>query len=230
MPTVMNTLPKIHHIKTRKYVPSLTQPCLIWADLFRPFFLFTFTFMNHCRFPNKSHFYGFAVALCLILPVTNTAAEIPAVKTKSSSLPPESQPRQLPECQLLPLPDSGQIRFQLSNPHPYGWRILSWKTPFDAWFSEFLTIADDNHSLGYRGALAKRGAPSEEDYVQLLPMQTLSVMLDLSQAYSLTPGQYQVTLLPLQLQALDFISEAQVPSERAEILMLQCPSLTLTFP
>lgn len=231
MPTVMNTSPKTPHTKTRKQVPSLTQSCLTWAEFLRPFFHNTSTYLRHCRAPCKSRSHGFVVALYLILPLTNAAAELPVLKTKkpSSHLPAPDQ-RRLPECQLWPLSQTGLVQFQLNNPYPYGWRVLSWKTPFDAWFSEFLTIADDKHSLSYRGALAKRGAPTEEDYIQLQPMQTLSVTLDLSQAYRLTPGQYLITLLPLQLEALDFISEAQAPSERAEILTLHCPSLSLTIP
>ncbi|MCL1117510.1 MULTISPECIES: hypothetical protein [Pseudomonadati] len=105
-------------------------------------------------------------------------------------------------CELTTTPQNGQLQFSMRNSGTNSWQFLSWNTPFDAWFSQFMTITRAGKSVQYQGALAKRGKPQSEDFIQLKPMQTLTVDLDLTQAYMLTPGTYQITISPILLEML----------------------------
>jgi hypothetical protein len=106
------------------------------------------------------------------------------------------------KCELTTTSQIGQLQFSVRNTGTNSWQFLSWNTPFDAWFSKFMTLTRGEATIEYQGALAKRGKPQSEDFIQLKPMQTLTVDLDLTQAYMLTSGQYQITISPILLENL----------------------------
>ncbi|WP_124015472.1 hypothetical protein [Shewanella vesiculosa] len=130
------------------------------------------------------------------------------------------------QCSLNTTSKIGQLQFSVSNAGTTGWQFLSWNTPFDAWFSQFMTITRGGTAIEYQGALAKRAKPQSEDFIQLNPMQTVIAYLDLTQAYRLTPGHYKITLSPIVLEALPTnmptLNSIEQPSYK-----LQCNSLML---
>ncbi|MXR68821.1 protease [Shewanella insulae] len=130
----------------------------------------------------------------------------------------------LPYCHLIKAEQGNTLTFEISVPANTHWYLLSWHTPFDAWFSNFLTLTDLNshQSLQYQGALAKRGEPTDEDYLLLPAGESLSVSLDLAQAFAIRPGRYQAALRPLRLYR-DLNDKAQSTS-------LECPTLEVNLP
>lgn len=132
------------------------------------------------------------------------------------------------QCTLIATPTTGQIQFTIRNTDTTPWQFLSWNTPFDAWFSQFLTITHAGTPLKYQGALAKRGKPQEEDFILLDAMQTLTINLDLLQAYKIPPGQYQVTIVPIPLAARQNNSLTR-PHTAQESFLLHCNTLALTI-
>jgi hypothetical protein len=117
-------------------------------------------------------------------------------------------------CELQATETEYRIQFQLHNTQATGWQFLRWHTPFDTWFSEFMSIKVNGKPLEYQGALVKRGLPQAEDFIHLAPMQTLTIDLDLSQAYALTAGHYQIAIAPIRLEALpkDGSLDTQTPA------------------
>ncbi|MCE9686941.1 hypothetical protein LZP73_12130 [Shewanella sp. AS16] len=129
------------------------------------------------------------------------------------------------ECRLTQVRDTTEVQFRLSNGGQDTWRLLSWHTPFDAWFSEFMHISREGRALRYLGALAKRGAPVAEDYLLLPPGASLVTDLDLSQAYRLESGSYKVELEPIVLSSYTGDSHAATRQ-----LSLACEPLLLRLP
>lgn len=114
------------------------------------------------------------------------------------------------------------INFIITNNDANLWSFLSWHTPFDAWFSEFMTITTvDGSALLYQGALAKRGAPRAADMMRIIPGKPLSVQLNLSQAYQIPPATYLIKIKPFSLKTL---------MDPKETFILHCPPFTLRIP
>jgi hypothetical protein len=117
------------------------------------------------------------------------------------------------------------ILISISNQSKQTWRFLSWHTPFDAWFSRFMSITvlsgeKEGETVQYQGALAKRGEPNAEDYETLASGASLSVELDLAQAYELPSANYLITINPFELHEMGNESQG---------FTLVCPSLKLAL-
>ncbi|WP_428617318.1 hypothetical protein [Shewanella sp.] len=130
----------------------------------------------------------------------------------------------MPSCRLYKADQANSLTFEISAPPDSQWYLLSRATPFDAWFSEFLTLTDTQRQtvLEYQGALAKRGQPSDDEYLLLPTDKPLTASLQLSQAYVIAPGEYRISLKTLHLiQSLDHKEDATY---------LECPSLLISLP
>jgi hypothetical protein len=128
-------------------------------------------------------------------------------------------------CSITTTDEKKVIRVSLTNQGSHTWQFLSWHTPFDAWFSHFMSITilggeRDGETVQYQGALAKRGSPNSEDYLQLTAEASLSVELDLAQAYELPSADYLITINPFELHQVDNESQS---------FTLTCPTLRLTL-
>jgi hypothetical protein len=76
-------------------------------------------------------------------------------------------------------------------------QLLSWYTPFEGFLSDLFIIKDHvGELLVYNGMMVKRSSPSIEDYLVLSAKDKVKITLDLTQAYSITPGEYTVQLVP----------------------------------
>ncbi|CAM4202871.1 hypothetical protein SHAQ108633_18860 [Shewanella aquimarina] len=130
----------------------------------------------------------------------------------------------LPTCRLLKAEQDNTLTFEIQAPTETSWYLLSWHTPFDAWFSEFLTLTDlsNQQKLDYQGALAKRGEPLDDDYLLLPAGKSLTVSLALAQAFEIPPGRYRAALKPMRLY--------QDLSDKQLITTLECPALEVELP
>ena len=130
----------------------------------------------------------------------------------------------MPSCRLFKAEQTNSLTFEIISPPDSHWYLLSRATPFDAWFSEFMTLTDTQRKqdLEYQGALAKRGLPSDDEYLLLPENKPLTASLQLSQAYTIAPGEYRVSLKTLQL--------IQSLAHKEDATYLECPSLLISLP
>jgi hypothetical protein len=132
-------------------------------------------------------------------------------------------------CTVTATDEKKVIRVNLTNHSSHTWQFLSWHTPFDAWFSRFMSITvlggerdgeKEGETVQYQGALAKRGEPNAEDYLQIKAEASLAVDLDLAQAYELPAAEYLISINPFELTQVDNESQS---------FTLICPTLKLAL-
>jgi hypothetical protein len=104
------------------------------------------------------------------------------------------------------------LRFSVTNDSAAPVLLLEWNTPFEGWFGPFVEVTRDGVALPYRGPMAKRGDPSADEYVRLLPRRSRSASVDLAQPFDLSaPGRYRV--VP-RLQIFDVARAGESPPPR----------------
>lgn len=128
-----------------------------------------------------------------------------------------------PQCKLSQHGNEAKLLFTLHNPSEQPWRFLQWKTPFDAWFSEFIHITHKGVQIPYEGALMKRGEPNKEDYLILKAGENVQVELELAQAFRLNNGEYTVEISPILLTPL---TKSQLENSNLE---LTCPKIRINL-
>ena len=90
--------------------------------------------------------------------------------------------------------DSTEISFSITNDSDQTVSVLRWYTPFENRFSyDSFEVRKDGKVLSYKGRLIKRLAPTQKDYIPLLPGETISTTVDISQGYDITEsGRYEI--------------------------------------
>lgn len=93
------------------------------------------------------------------------------------------------------------LNFAIHNPLNENIQLLSWYTPFEGFLSNLFKITDEAGSLiNYQGIMVKRLSPEPSDFL-LIPAHTKhEIQLDLSKAYSLTSGSYNIDLIYQRLR------------------------------
>ena len=87
----------------------------------------------------------------------------------------------------------GAVRFTMTNTSGETVKVLKWQTPFYGVENNLFAVYYGGEKIDYTGMYAKRGAPTEDDYMTFAPHQSQSVVLDLSENYDLArTGQYQM--------------------------------------
>jgi hypothetical protein len=88
------------------------------------------------------------------------------------------------------------VDFTLTNPLDETLELLTWYTPFEGFFSDLFVITNKGtgKELIYQGPMVKRIEPDIEDYLTMPAMKTISMTLNLSQAYKFSPGIYLIKL------------------------------------
>ena len=93
------------------------------------------------------------------------------------------------------LGDKIPCRFEITNEKEYGLYLLKWHTPLDGMRDDFLTISNGGRVIPYDGIFAKRGEPTAENFILVPAAGTVSAIVELSKAYSIsTRGIYTVQL------------------------------------
>jgi peptidyl-Lys metalloendopeptidase len=86
------------------------------------------------------------------------------------------------------------LHVAITNPNLEAIRLLKWLTPIDGMDEPLFVVTRDGEPVPYLGAIYKRLAPIEEDYLALQPGETLSGDINLSAYYDLSvSGNYAVT-------------------------------------
>jgi hypothetical protein len=71
--------------------------------------------------------------------------------------------------------------------------ILKRNTPLEGWLADSMTVTRDGQPIAYIGAMAKRMAPTAEEYLRLKPGERRRFRVMLQRGYDVSlPGTYQV--------------------------------------
>lgn len=117
----------------------------------------------------------------------------------------------------------------LSNQGDKGFNLLPWNTPLDKSITgEFLSVQKNTENgfvaMTYQGIMVKRLPPTEADFINLAPDQSVNNALDITRAYAFCAGQrYRVDLLQpmvskdgialeLQVSAIEFATNSAFPA------------------
>ena len=73
------------------------------------------------------------------------------------------------------LKDQIALTFELTNLGADSVSVLRWQLPADELEANLLLVERDGVPVPYEGMLAKRSAPTPEDYVEILPGETFTV-------------------------------------------------------
>ncbi|AZO24301.1 MAG: peptidase M35 [Mesorhizobium sp.] len=86
------------------------------------------------------------------------------------------------------------IDFTLTNRSRSSIRVLSWTTPINGVSADLFSVTRGSQPIQYIGRLAKRGEPTEADFINIEPGQSISAPVDLSLYYAIyEAGNYAVT-------------------------------------
>lgn len=116
------------------------------------------------------------------------------------------------------------MKFTLTNTSSEGLFFLKWFTPLEGLAGDVFLVQRDGVALDYRGKLAKRAAPTPEDYVWIDAGESISAEIDLVEGYDFSQaGQYTVQFRSPQLSHTAWTVEAQADS-MDELEMIPIPS------
>jgi peptidyl-Lys metalloendopeptidase len=91
------------------------------------------------------------------------------------------QPRQSAFGASVPV----ELEFTIRNTSNDPVRVLTWRTPFGKILDNFLRVTRGSQDVPYIGPIAKRGTPTESDYIVLAPGATRTGVIDLSRYYAI---------------------------------------------
>lgn len=83
---------------------------------------------------------------------------------------------------------SGKIDYRLVNDTGTTIHVLRWQTPVDGLTADLFRVTRDGEEVAYTGPMYKRVEPREQDYIELLPGQSIDAEVDLSAWYDMRSG------------------------------------------
>lgn len=88
------------------------------------------------------------------------------------------------------------VQYIVSNGTKERQRLLTWKLATQGVWDDLFEVRDESgRELPYVGPIAKRGAPTEEDFLNLPPGENRGVLVDVSEYYDMSaPGTYTIKL------------------------------------
>ena len=89
--------------------------------------------------------------------------------------------------------EATSLIFEVVNPTDKPIRILKWNTPLEGLRSDCLDVKRNGKPVPYNGIMVKRAAPTEDDFLTILPGKSVTNKVDLSVAYDMSsPGHVKV--------------------------------------
>ena len=86
------------------------------------------------------------------------------------------------------------INFTLTNQSSNPIRVLRWTTPINGISDDLFVVTRGSQRIQYIGRMAKRGEPTEEDFVTIEPGKPITVPVNLSMYYAIyEAGDYTIT-------------------------------------
>jgi len=88
------------------------------------------------------------------------------------------------------------VRLTVRNPTDRPRTFCDYHTPFEGIRNHIFEVRDAaGAEIDYRGIMAKRAPPDDDDFITLAPGETRSAEVDLADAYELPPGRYAVRFI-----------------------------------
>ena len=98
--------------------------------------------------------------------------------------------------------DRHKLTFTLTNESKETMNVLKWHTPLEGFKSDMFRVEINGELATYLGPIYKRRPPKDDDYITLKPGETVTVTVDLTEAYDIArPGNYNVTYKMKHLHA-----------------------------
>lgn len=120
------------------------------------------------------------------------------------------------------------IKFILENFSDENIRILTWYTPLEGLKGKIFKVTCDGKEIPYEGRMIKRGNPTLDDYINVVPKGSVSAEVDLSSAYNLSIC--NECRVEFKGRIHDIISgEAPIPQERDEQRWIDIPGNSVVF-
>jgi len=108
------------------------------------------------------------------------------------------------------------LQVSISNPDKREIKILRWFTPIDGIRGNLFSVTLNDSPVEYLGAVYKRAAPTESDYLILKPGETIVNTVNLADYYDLSKsGNYQITY---RAESYNLFTETAVFQQKAERL------------
>jgi peptidyl-Lys metalloendopeptidase len=124
------------------------------------------------------------------------------------------------------------IRFTITNTSDKPINVLKWNTPLEGFTANIFQVKRAGKLVPYIGKLVKRGPPRPEDYVNIAPGKSVSVTVDISEAYeTYEMGDYGIEFnsrlfdvgheAPAKLIAKPFFTPMQIRSNPVTFKLLE---------
>jgi len=85
------------------------------------------------------------------------------------------------------------LHVTITNPNDFSIRVLKWFTPLEGVEQPLFTVTRDGEPVTYLGAMVKRPAPTEKDYITLATGERITSDVNLSAFYDFSiSGNYEV--------------------------------------
>jgi len=129
---------------------------------------------------------------------------------------------------------SPKLNVEVTNNEPHNAYLLKWRTPFDELegLYSFVVIKDEKQ-MEYKGIIALRLKPNDDDYVEFHSNQTRSVTVDLTTAFDFPElGEYLVQLVgwePHSGQSLTSNTVRVVVTTTSMVEVTNVPSPFISF-
>ncbi len=121
------------------------------------------------------------------------------------------------------------LKFEITNHAKNAIHVLTWNTPIEGFFGNYLRIARLDGELAggeiaYGGAMMKRGTPERADYARVKPNRALTKIVNLAEVYQFNRGgRYRVAFIG---QLFD-VTTANIPRAitQHKPLSIVCPEI-----
>jgi peptidyl-Lys metalloendopeptidase len=85
------------------------------------------------------------------------------------------------------------LHLTITNPNDFSIRVLKWFTPLEGVKQPLFTVTRDGEPVTYLGAMVKRPAPTEKDYITLAAGERITSDVNLSAFYDFSiSGNYEI--------------------------------------
>lgn len=115
----------------------------------------------------------------------------------------------------------------MTNNGQRDYSVLKWRTPLDGLRSDCLAVTRNGKKIPYDGIYMKRSIPGPDQFLLLVPGQTVSSTFDVSEGYDMTKaGNYSIavdTILEYTLGSVDGLNAAGQSSIQTNIAFLSSP-------
>jgi peptidyl-Lys metalloendopeptidase len=154
----------------------------------------------------------------------------PAQGTAPSAIAPAAASNLACALSVTPTARAGapvEVTLKLTNHSAKTVYVLRWQTPLEGQLlGDAFHVTRAGAEQSYKGAMAKRGSPSSDNYAKIAPKGSVEGKADLSQAYGLTtPGRYRIEFRGTVMDFSEATPDTSRTIDRLQPASVSCPSV-----